>query len=82
MDVHTLGEALRRAGVPAAYYWVEGVHEPAPTPPDFLYLRRTSDGAWETGAYERGAHRPISAHPSEQEACAHLLSLLVTDPAR
>lgn len=76
MDGRELDEALRRAGVPAAYYWIEAVHEPVPTPPDFLYLRRTPDGAWETGAYERGTHHPISAHPTERAACAHLLSLL------
>ncbi|MFD3660955.1 hypothetical protein ACFWVF_10190 [Streptomyces sp. NPDC058659] len=44
-DRHALERALREAGVPEAYYWIEGVHEPAPTPPDFVYLRTRPGGA-------------------------------------
>jgi hypothetical protein len=76
VDRRQLRAALREFGVPEEYYVIEGVHEPVPTPPDFLYLRRTADGAWETGAYERGAHRPVARHTGEAEACAHLLRLL------
>lgn len=61
--------------MPAAYYWIEGVHEPAPTPPDFVYLRRGADG-WETGVYERGAYEPVATHDTEAAACAHLRGLL------
>ncbi|WP_405858880.1 hypothetical protein OG361_31380 [Streptomyces sp. NBC_00090] len=43
-DRHTLERALREAGVPEAYYWIEGVHEPTPTPPDFVYLRTRPGG--------------------------------------
>ncbi|MFD8973528.1 MULTISPECIES: hypothetical protein [Streptomyces] len=81
-DRHALERALREAGVPAAYYWIEGVHEPAPTPPDFVYLRTRPGGAgggtapWETGVYERGVHEPVATHDTEAEACAHLRTLL------
>ncbi|MFE4618404.1 hypothetical protein ACFRJ7_20120 [Streptomyces sp. NPDC056747] len=81
-DRHALERALREAGVPAAYYWIEGVHEPAPTPPDFVYLRKRPGGAgggtapWETGVYERGVHEPVATHDTEAEACAHLRTLL------
>ncbi|WP_407548599.1 hypothetical protein QOM21_05535 [Streptomyces sp. Pv4-95] len=76
MDRHDLRAALRAAGVADGYYRIEGVHEPGPTPPDFLFLRSTGDGAWETGAYERGVYQTISRHPSEEAACAHLWQLL------
>ncbi|MFK0258989.1 hypothetical protein [Streptomyces sp. NPDC090445] len=72
-----LERALREAGVPAGYYWIEGVHEPAPTPPDFLFLRARPEGGWETGVYERGVFEPVAAHATEGEACAHLRRLLL-----
>ncbi|MGW7573842.1 hypothetical protein [Streptomyces sp. NPDC054765] len=77
MDRRELRAALDAAGVANGYYRIEGVHEPGPTPPDFLFLRRARDGAWETGAYERGTCQTISRHPSEEAACAHLLRLLI-----
>ncbi|WNI20675.1 hypothetical protein [Streptomyces sp. ITFR-16] len=77
MDRRELRAELSAAGVADGYYRIEGVHEPAPTPADFLFLRQSSDGAWETGAYERGAYEVIARHPSESAACAHLLRLLV-----
>ncbi|MEV6792499.1 hypothetical protein AB0M87_10955 [Streptomyces sp. NPDC051320] len=77
MDRQELRAALRTAGVPDGYYRIEGVHEPAPTPVDFLFLRRSPDGAWETGAYERGACQVITRHPGEEAACAQLLRLLL-----
>ncbi|MFE9743243.1 hypothetical protein [Streptomyces sp. NPDC006477] len=76
-DRRALDRALREAGAPEAYYWIEGVHEPAPTPPDFVYLRTDpAGGGWETGVYERGAYEPVATHATEAEACAHLRSLL------
>ncbi|MER5768604.1 hypothetical protein [Streptomyces sp. NPDC001985] len=77
MDRRGARAALSAAGVADGHYHIEGVHEPAPTPPDFLYLRRAPDGGWETGVYERGAHQAIARHPSESAACAHLLRLLI-----
>ncbi|MFE0701301.1 hypothetical protein [Streptomyces sp. NPDC058872] len=74
-DRRALERALREAGVPATHYRIEGVHEPAPTPTDFVYLR-TGHGGWETGVYERGAYEPIAVHPTEAAACAHLRALL------
>ncbi|MDI3384932.1 hypothetical protein QIS99_01675 [Streptomyces sp. B-S-A8] len=76
MDRTALRTALAAAGVPDGHYRIEGVHEPAPTPPDFLFLRRSPDGAWETGAYERGLYEVITHHGTEAEACAALLRLL------
>ncbi|MFH8410101.1 hypothetical protein ACH4FX_35780 [Streptomyces sp. NPDC018019] len=75
-DRRALRTALRAAGVADGHYRIDGVHEPAPTPPDFLFLRPAPDGTWETGAYERGTHHVIARHPTEAAACAHLLRLL------
>ncbi|AEN08178.1 MULTISPECIES: hypothetical protein [unclassified Streptomyces] len=77
MDRHGLRSALIAAGVPDGYYRVEGVHEPVPTPPDFLFVRQAPDGTWETGAYERGVYDAFARHPDEETACRHLLHLLV-----
>ncbi|MFD4027160.1 hypothetical protein ACFWRV_27155 [Streptomyces sp. NPDC058576] len=77
MDRRALHAALVAARIPGGYYRIEGVHEPAPTPPDFLFVRRAPDGGWETGAFERGTYEVITRHPDEAAACAHLLSLLV-----
>ncbi|QGZ53156.1 MULTISPECIES: hypothetical protein [Streptomyces] len=77
MNRSLLARALREAGVPDGHYWIEGVHEPAPTPPDFVYLRSAPDGGgWETGVYERGVHEPVATHATEAEACAHLRGLI------
>ncbi|MFE7134474.1 hypothetical protein ACFVIM_26805 [Streptomyces sp. NPDC057638] len=77
MDRRQAREALRAAGVAEGYYRIEGVHDPTPTPPDFLFLRRSGDGGWEVGAYERGAHQVIARYGNESTACAHLLKLLL-----
>lgn len=77
MERRELRDALSAAGVADGYYRIEGVHEPAPTPTDFLFLRKASDDGWETGAYERGSYEVIARHPSESVACAHLFRLLV-----
>ncbi|MFD4247444.1 hypothetical protein ACFWP3_38550 [Streptomyces sp. NPDC058525] len=77
MDRAELARALRAAGVPDGHYRIEGVHEPAPTPPDFAYLRSRPGGdGWETGVYERGAYEPVATHATEAEACAHLRGLI------
>ncbi|MFF9012320.1 hypothetical protein ACF09C_05005 [Streptomyces sp. NPDC014870] len=75
MNRAELARALRAAGVPEEQFWIEGVHEPAPTPPDFLYLRFLPDGLWEVGVYERGRHEPVAVHATEAEACAHVRDL-------
>lgn len=77
MERHELRAALVAAGVADGYYRIEGVHEPVPTPSDFLYLRRAPDGVWETGAYERGTYEVLARHPDEAAACRHLLRLLL-----
>ncbi|MFJ9638751.1 hypothetical protein [Streptomyces sp. NPDC101178] len=77
MDRQALHAALVEAAIPGGYYRIEGVHEPAPTPPDFLFLRRAADGGWETGAHQRGQADILARHPDEPTACAYLLRLLV-----
>ncbi|GHB20932.1 MULTISPECIES: hypothetical protein [Streptomyces] len=77
MERRELRAALHAARVPDDYYRIEGVHEPVPTPTDFLFLRRAPDGVWETGAYERGAYEVLARHPDEATGCGHLLHLLV-----
>ncbi|MDT9692548.1 hypothetical protein Q5762_30310 [Streptomyces sp. P9(2023)] len=76
MNRAALARALRDAGVPGDQFWIEGVHEPAPTPPDFLYLRSVPDGRWEVGVYERGAYEPVATHATEADACAHFRTLV------
>ncbi|MET8685488.1 hypothetical protein ABZV77_14835 [Streptomyces sp. NPDC004732] len=76
MDVREAAAALRDARVADGYYWIDGVHEPAPTPPDFVYLRRVEGGEWEVGTYERGVHQPLARYADEAAACAHLLRQL------
>lgn len=78
MNRRALCTALRAAGVRDGHYHVEGVHEPAPPPTDFLSLRRspTAAGRWEVGACERGRWETISRHLREEDACAHLFQLL------
>ncbi|MFD0515256.1 hypothetical protein ACFQ0Q_42690 [Streptomyces aureus] len=49
MDRHALEHALRQAAVPPTHYWIEGVHEPSPTPTDFLYVREEPGGAGRPG---------------------------------
>ncbi|MFC5805003.1 hypothetical protein [Streptomyces formicae] len=76
-DRQSLERVLREAGVPDEHYWIEGVHEPAPTPPDFVYLRARPGGdGWETGVYERGTYEPVADHATEAGACAHFRALL------
>ncbi|MGK3092656.1 hypothetical protein ACG93S_23470 [Streptomyces sp. WAC01490] len=77
MNRQALHAALMEASIPGGYYRIEGVHEPVPTPPDFLFVRRAADGGWETGAYERGRDEILARHLDEATACAHLLRLLV-----
>ncbi|MGW4233486.1 hypothetical protein ACWEF9_30215 [Streptomyces sp. NPDC004980] len=77
MERRELRTALEAARVPDGYYRIEGVHEPVPTPTDFLFLRRAADGVWETGAYERGTYEVLARHPDEATACGHLMHLLV-----
>ncbi|MER6910092.1 hypothetical protein ABT354_00245 [Streptomyces sp. NPDC000594] len=76
MDRYALREALRAAGVADAYYHVEGVHEPVPTPPDHVFLRRGPEGGWETGVYERGSHEVMARHSRESDACDRLWRML------
>lgn len=70
MDRRALHTALVEAHIPGGYYWIEGVHEPSPTPTDFLFVRRGPDGGWETGAFERGAYDVLTRHPTRPPPAA------------
>ncbi|MCT2593241.1 hypothetical protein LHJ74_25615 [Streptomyces sp. N2-109] len=76
MDRAGLRLALREAGVADDHYWIEGTHEPAPPPVDFLFLRRGRAGGWETGVYERGSAEVTGCFDTEHAACLHLRELL------
>ncbi|MDN3295169.1 hypothetical protein QWM81_14105 [Streptomyces ficellus] len=78
MNRRALHAALRARGVADGHYFIEGVHEPRPLPPDFLYVRRAphAPGVWEAGAYERGVWEAVTHRSDEAEACADLLRLL------
>lgn len=78
MDREALHRALREAGVAEGYYRIEGLHEPAPAPVDYLFLRHRA-GVWETGVYERGTHEVLARTGSEAEACQHLYRLACGD---
>ncbi len=85
MDRRELRRQLVEAGVPDGVYQIAGVHQPAPPPPDFLYLRPTGRGRsrrWEGGVYERGAYQAGAWFGSEDEACRWMLSLLRSAHAR
>jgi hypothetical protein len=73
---HALHRELVAAGVPDGYYRIEDAHEPVPVPTDFVFLRRSSDGGWETGVYERGRYEVIGHHTTEAAACTALRRLL------
>ncbi|WP_329012689.1 hypothetical protein [Streptomyces sp. NBC_00690] len=75
MNRREVRDTLAAAGVADGSYRIEGVHEPVPTPVDFLFLRQGRDGGWETGVYERGSHQVIARHSTEAGACTHLVSL-------
>ncbi|MEC4018648.1 hypothetical protein [Streptomyces sp. H27-D2] len=75
MHRQDLLSALRHAGVPQGYVWIEDVHEPDPIAPDFVFLRRVDD-SWQTGVFERGVWQVVAAFSDESAACAHFLHQL------
>ncbi|MEH1164717.1 hypothetical protein V6V47_04950 [Micromonospora sp. CPCC 205539] len=81
MDRRELRDALLTAGLSPEAFEVEGVHEHASVPTDFWFLRRSSGGGWEVGAYERGRYDVRQVFASEQEAAALLWRALTGRPA-
>jgi hypothetical protein len=76
MDRRSVVGALRAAGVADQLYVIEGVHEQAPVPPDFYFLR-PSGANWEVGVYERGQYEVTDRFADEDDACARLYRHLV-----
>ncbi|GAB3948897.1 hypothetical protein [Micromonospora vulcania] len=81
MDRREVRDALLAAGLSPDAFEVQGVHEHAPVPPDFWFLRRSSGTGWEVGAYERGTYDVRQVFDTEQEACALLWRALTGRPA-
>ncbi|WP_405114811.1 hypothetical protein OG559_10815 [Micromonospora sp. NBC_01405] len=81
MDRYEVRGALLAAGLSPDAFEIEGVHEHVPVPPDFWFLRRSPDGRWEIGLYERGVHDVRQAYDSEQAAAGGLYAALTGRPA-
>ncbi|MFG3710746.1 hypothetical protein [Micromonospora sp. NPDC047730] len=81
MDRHEVRSALLATGMSPDAFELEGVHEHVPVPPDFWFLRRSSGGRWEIGAYERGRYDVRLVFDTEAEACAGLWRALTGRPA-
>ncbi|WP_205718228.1 hypothetical protein [Actinomadura sp. WMMA1423] len=75
MDRRELEAALTRAGF--REYEIEGVHEPAWRPSEYLYLRRR-EGRWAVGLCERGECVPMRDFPGEDEACRYFYDLVTS----
>ena len=75
MDRIELDAALRRAGVAAYAYEIQGEHEPTGYPMEFYFLRQQADG-WVVGVYERGQYRVMVSFAQEDEACRYLYARL------
>ncbi|BCJ59243.1 hypothetical protein [Micromonospora endophytica] len=80
MNRHEVRDALLAAGLSPDAFELEGVHEHVPVPPDFWFLRRSTEG-WEIGAYERGHYDVRQVFATEAAACAGLWTALTGRPA-
>lgn len=81
MDRHEVRGALLAAGLSPEAFEIEGVHEQVPSPPDFWFLRRSPDGRWEIGLYERGTRDVRQVYDCEEAAAAGLYAALTGRPA-
>ncbi|SCG61813.1 hypothetical protein [Micromonospora coxensis] len=80
MDRHEVRNALMKAGISPDAFELAGVHEHVPLPPDFWFLRRSADGRWEIGAYERGVYDVRQTFDTEEDACGGLWHALTGRP--
>ncbi|MCP9978607.1 hypothetical protein [Actinomadura madurae] len=67
--------ALARAGF--REYEIEGVHEPAWRPSEYLYLR-WREGRWVVGLCERGVYIPMRRFIDEEQACRSFYDLVIS----
>jgi acetyl esterase/lipase len=74
MDRHELCDALRAAGVPAAYYEIPGCPG-GPRPSDHYFLEER-DGRWLVGVHERDTRDVHESFPDEAQACRWLYDRL------
>jgi hypothetical protein len=77
-DRRTLRAALLEAGVPPESFQLAGVHEHAPIPTDFWFVRPTPGGRWQIGAYERGVYDVREEFRTEAQACDRLYSIMMS----
>ena len=74
-DLAALRDELLAAGLPPGSFQLAGVHESAPRPTDFWFVRPAGP-RWEVGAYERGVWDVRAVVGSVGEAGALLRSAL------
>ncbi|MES9541407.1 hypothetical protein [Actinomadura sp. NPDC000600] len=75
MDRHDLEAALTGAGF--REYEIEGVHEPAWRPSEYLYLR-WREGRWAVGLCERGEYVQMRGFAEEDDACRFFYDLVTS----
>jgi hypothetical protein len=81
VDRYEVRDALLEAGVSPDAFWLQDVDEHVSVPTDFWFLRRSADGRWEVGPYERGVYEVRHVYDSEEAACAGLYTALTARPA-
>ena len=81
MDRHEVRGALLEAGLSPNTFELEDVHEQVPLPAEFWFLRRSPDGGWEIGRYERGVYGARQRFDTEEEAGDGLWTALTGRPA-
>ena len=74
MTVHELTEALRRGGIRERAYDLEGSNR------DEVYCLDKVRAGWAVYYRERGIRRDEKLFLSEDEACRHILAVLMRDP--
>jgi hypothetical protein len=74
MDRFQLGDALRAAGVPDAYYEIPGSPH-GPYSADRYFLEERA-GVWVVGVHERGSTKVLERFAGQDEACQWLLDQL------
>ena len=74
LDREALRRILSREGVEPRSYNLDGAHDPE------AYVLTVRAGGWATFYSERGHEVSRREFDTEDEACAHLLDLILRDP--
>ncbi|MFF3687364.1 hypothetical protein [Streptomyces sp. NPDC002187] len=77
MDRYQLCEALKAAGVPAAYYEIPGC--PGGHRPTDRYYLEQREGGWAVGVHERGRREVLETFVDESLACGWLYDRLTDE---